>query len=135
MIYNFHFSTPLTRIKWDIFSNNRGDKTIYLVLKKTGTTFSRKEEEEKLFEACKNGDLQTIKLLIEEGVNIEVRFCDEDTPLTLASRYGHLEIVKFLIEKGTNINAQNKIGNTDLIESDYYLHFEIANSSLKKELI
>ena len=54
--------------------------------------------EKKLFEACKIGDLETVKFLAENGADIRAQ---DDTPIFFASTNGHLEIVKYLFSQGT----------------------------------
>lgn len=46
--------------------------------------------------ASYSGYLETVKLLINEGVDPNIQNKYGNTPLLLASRYGHLEIVKLL---------------------------------------
>ena len=48
--------------------------------------------------ACQNGDLETVKFLVEKGADIRVK---DDGAVRYASQNGHLETVKFLIEKGS----------------------------------
>ena len=54
--------------------------------------------------ACENGDLEMVKILVEKGADIRVY---GDYSVRLASENGHLETVKFLVEKGANIRANN----------------------------
>lgn len=70
-----------------------------------------------LFEKCKQGDLESVKLLISQGadVNAEDRSWG-DTPLIVAIQKSHEAIVKFLIEQGANVNfKKKKNGETPLI--------------------
>ena len=50
----------------------------------------------KLFEAVKNNDLESIKDLVEQGVDLHAA---DDGALRQAARYGHLEVVKYLLEQ------------------------------------
>ena len=77
-----------------------------------------------LIDASKNGDLEKVKLLIENGANIEVKDNNGDTALILASYYRRLEIVKYLVEKGANINATNDNGWTSLMYASKYGELE-----------
>ena len=91
---------------------------------------NKEEEKEKyrdyysLINASKNGDLEKVKLLIENGANIEVKDNNGDTALILASYYRRLEIVKYLVEKGANINATNDNGWTSLMYASKYGELE-----------
>lgn len=73
-----------------------------------------------LIEAAKNGDIPTVKRLLEEGADIE--FKDplyESTALMYASqesnRKGSLDMVKFLLDAGADVNASNKSQLTSLM--------------------
>lgn len=52
--------------------------------------------------ACKNGKLDIVKFLIENGAEIN------KGTLTLAAKNGHIDIVKFLISKGMNVNSDSQ---------------------------
>ena len=70
-----------------------------------------KAESQKLMEAVTEGDLEGVKKLIAEGVDIEERypilngFNDYHTPLLVACRDGHTEIVAELLKAGADMNA------------------------------
>ena len=70
--------------------------------------------EEELIEAAKNGNVEDVEDIINEGANIE--HFDEigNTALMYAAIYGHLEVVKLLIIAGADINATS-IGNPELV--------------------
>jgi len=61
-----------------------------------------------LFEAAKNGNLETVKELVERGANLEIADTGGQTALMLASYGGYLEVVKLLVERGANIMAKDK---------------------------
>ena len=65
-----------------------------------------------LIYASKNGHLETAKLLIANGADVNNRGEDEDkfTPLIYASKNGHPEVVKLLINKGADVNARDERG-------------------------
>ncbi len=69
-----------------------------------------------LFFACKNGDLEHVKALVELGANINSR-CAENriTPLIYAASYGRLDIVDYLINVGAEIDAQGENGATAVL--------------------
>ena len=64
-----------------------------------------KPKEMSLISACKSGDFDEAKSLIEEGANVNFKFpYDKKTPLIFACENSHYDIVKLLIEKGANVN-------------------------------
>jgi ankyrin repeat protein len=56
--------------------------------------------------AVRNGHLEIVNFLNENGANIHYR---NDDILREASENGYVEIVKYLIEKGANVHTQNDI--------------------------
>lgn len=73
----------------------------------------------------RRGKLDSVKFLVENGANIEVKNKDGYTPLIVASWNGHLEIVKFLVEKGANVEAKNDYGDTPLTLASMDGNFEV----------
>ena len=57
-----------------------------------------------MIKACREGDLNTVKELVEQGVNIHAH---EDDPVLSAVYYGHLDVVKYLVEQGVDIHSEN----------------------------
>ncbi|KAL2801902.1 ankyrin repeat-containing domain protein [Aspergillus granulosus] len=59
-----------------------------------------------LHHAAANGNASTVRELLEQELNINVRDCDGQTPLHLAARNGHQEVVKVLLsQQHINLNA------------------------------
>ena len=54
------------------------------------------------------GDLNRVKELIEQGVDIETKDEKGDTPLMNASIKNRLNVVKYLVENGANVHAENQ---------------------------
>ena len=78
-----------------------------------------------LLYATRQGDLDTTKLLVAAGANIEQTDANGETPLlnaiinaSVASKPGaptqHLDVAYYLIEQGANINASDWFGQTPL---------------------
>jgi ankyrin repeat protein len=59
--------------------------------------------EQRLIYACENGDLDKVKQLIKQGVDIHA---GDDYALRLAAN-GHFDVIKYLVEHGANIHADN----------------------------
>lgn len=72
-----------------------------------------KEEHEvnRLFyEASCNGNIKTLKILLQKGVDMETRQSDPDcwpTPLLCATKMGHEKAVKLSLEAGANANTSD----------------------------
>lgn len=58
-----------------------------------------------IFEEIQNNDIDSIQEMIENGVNVNLRFEDDVTPLIVAARQGNFELVRMLVEAGADVNA------------------------------
>ena len=68
-----------------------------------------------LHHAAINGQINTVKYLVEQGANKEAADNDGRTPLWWAAAfYGKIDIVKYLVEQGANKEAADKYGRTPL---------------------
>ncbi len=65
--------------------------------------------------ASTNCHIECIKLLIENGADVNIGNIEGDTPLIFASSIDHIECVKLLIEKGAIIDKANKASLTSLL--------------------
>jgi ankyrin repeat protein len=80
----------------------------------SSSTLRRKNE--RLIDACRDGDLDTVKFLIKSGALINSTKWT-DTPLTVAIRHNQTNIVKFLIKNGANVNRMSEYGETPLVSA------------------
>lgn len=79
----------------------------------------------RLQDACANGNLAQVKLLIAEGVTADSANGYSQTPLHTACEHGRLDIVKFLIENGASIEAKNRNLETPIYVACHAGQFEI----------
>lgn len=56
------------------------------------------------------GDLEAVKLLVENGANIEARLEEGNTPLHYAIFMGKFHIARYLINRGANQHIRNEEG-------------------------
>ncbi len=63
-----------------------------------------------LLDAATDGAKDKVLALLGQGVDIEVRNEDGNTPLMLAYLGGHKETMKVLLDRGADIHAQNNTG-------------------------
>jgi ankyrin repeat protein len=54
-----------------------------------------------LTEAARNGYLDVVQFLVENGADIHA---GNDRALQLAAEYGHLDVIRYLIENGADIS-------------------------------
>lgn len=78
-----------------------------------------KKGESILMSTIMTGDLDRIKLLVENGADLEYKDenCDKDTVIMWAVAQGSRHILEYLIQKGANINYQNEKGETALMKA------------------
>jgi formylglycine-generating enzyme required for sulfatase activity len=74
-----------------------------------------KKGETPLMIASRKDNLKKVKILIDQGADVNVRDNDEKTPLMISSGKGYNEISKLLIDQGANLNLRNSSGETPLI--------------------
>jgi len=63
-----------------------------------------------LHESCQNGSLDIIRLLVDNGANLETKDNSGNTALHYASENGHIHVTRFLILNCANVNIKNKTG-------------------------
>ena len=75
--------------------------------------------------AASQGDLNEIKRLVANGVNLEDADYDGRTCIHLAASEGQLEIIEFLIGKKINLNPKDRWGGTPLDDAKRHNHKEV----------
>uniref|UniRef100_A0A914HK30 Uncharacterized protein n=1 Tax=Globodera rostochiensis TaxID=31243 RepID=A0A914HK30_GLORO len=68
------------------------------------------KDEESWFKACTRGHLDTVKLFVENGQDIEAQKRDGVTGLMLASAFGKPNVVRFLLSKGARTERRDAKG-------------------------
>ena len=67
-----------------------------------------------LFEALREDQRNMVLLLIDNGVDVNIKDEHRFTPLHCAAQQGYSEIAELLIAKGANVNSTNLMGETPL---------------------
>src|SRR6516165_991550 len=62
---------------------------------------------EDLLSAARNGELGSVKALVEKGAPLEAKTAYGQTPLYLAAMNGHEDVVAYLLEKGANTDVRD----------------------------
>ncbi|XP_019647742.1 PREDICTED: death-associated protein kinase 1-like [Branchiostoma belcheri] len=79
-------------------------------------------DKEQFFQAVRDGDVETVRRGLEEGVDVNMRLPQTtsflgwygDTALHVACRGGHDEVVELLIKNQADLNVTNQNGDTGL---------------------
>ena len=77
-------------------------------------------------DATKQGDLEKVRLLLEQEVDINAKDRYGQTALMNAAHAGQNELVRLLIEKGANLNITAKYNLSALMLSLIAHHTEVA---------
>jgi len=79
-----------------------------------------REFEEDIINAARNGYTETVRLLLDRGVDPNTYDTFKRTLLMQAAWYGHSETVKLLLERGADPNVTGTRGQTALTGASYY---------------
>ena len=83
-----------------------------------------------LFEAAKNGHIDTVRLLLEKGAKPNIPDEYGDSPLKAAAGKGHKEVVQMLLDIGADPNISNRRGVTPLHTASRGGHIDIVQMLL-----
>ena len=83
--------------------------------------------------ACGSGDLETVSLLYNHGVGVELANIFGETPLIISALHGHGEIVDYLILNGVDILAQDLERETALHKAVFRQHKNVVLSLLEAD--
>lgn len=106
----------------NIFLNackNNQKAIVQTFLKKGGINLDKRDAlgNTPLFYASQKGARDIVKLLVENGADVNLANNHSSTPLHIVSQSGNKEIVAVLLENGADINGTDKEGKTPLIYS------------------
>jgi uncharacterized protein len=78
--------------------------------------------------AALDGDLTTVRNLVERGTSPDTSDADGNSLLMLAARSGHVQIVSYLVSRKAAVNGRNKYGDTALMAASLKGHVEVAKA-------
>ena len=67
-----------------------------------------------LYYAAEEGHLEVVKILVQNGADVNFRCLDMYTPLLIAIKYNHFEIAEYLLQNGADPNARGYNNKTPL---------------------
>ena len=82
--------------------------------------------------ACKAGNLNTCKLLLDRHCEIDLLNDNGDTALHVACRHGNNQVYKEVLNRGSDINAKNNDGDTPLLIACKNCNFELSQTMLNE---
>ena len=83
--------------------------------------------------AALNGHLETVKLLLDRGVDSTVPDKNGSTPVNTAASRGHLEVVKLLLDRGGNASDDRTVRLRDQMTGTLHSTLEDRTSSARKQ--
>ena len=81
--------------------------------------------------AAEKGNLDRVKLLLDQGADKDKFDGNGNTPLRLASAFGHFDVVQYLVEQGASLD-KDSINYTPLAIAANQGHLEIARYLLEQ---
>jgi ankyrin repeat protein len=86
-----------------------------------------------LFSAAESGNLERVRLLVEQGADKDKGNSDGRTPLFQASCNNHLDVVEYLVEQGASLDKADNYGHTPLSGDACSGHLEVARYLIEQE--
>lgn len=112
-------------------SNVNSTEMVELLLKHKADPNSNSKLRSPLMSACSNGNGEMVKLLVENGADVNLSDGDKDTPLMYS--IDDIEIFKYLLKKGANPTKQGRDGATVMLSIAFNNNFEKLTVSEKME--
>jgi ankyrin repeat protein len=76
--------------------------------------------------AARNGDLNTVGRLLDEGTPVDVFSGNKSTALIRAAGEGHEQIVQLLLDRGADVQVSNQVRETALTRAAAHGHLSVA---------
>ena len=122
-VHDNHGLTP-----WDVASS-KGQVEMARFLSRCSAYYAKARVNDRwspLYVAAGEGDVGTVRILIEQGADATVRADDGRTPLHVASSCGSVDVVRILVKHGADPTARTNDGRTPLHEALSFGHVEVA---------
>lgn len=84
-----------------------------------------------LLKAARNGFEETVRLLVQSGVDVDYTDNEDDRAIHAASFFGHLNIIRILIDNGAKIDENSSKWQSPLAIASSEGHYEVANILLQ----
>ena len=73
-----------------------------------------------------NGQVDSARILLDNGADVNARGYNDCTPLHYAAHYGHLELAQLFLKQGANLNPQAANEHTPLCMASEKGHLEVV---------
>lgn len=85
-----------------------------------------------LVEAADEGDIDTVRDLLDNGANVDATVPGDGTPLIVAAREGHIELARLLVDRGADLNLGVPGDGNPLIMAAREGHLAVARLLLDR---
>eukprot|EP01062_Namystynia_karyoxenos_P063823 TRINITY_DN5660_c3_g1_i1.p1 TRINITY_DN5660_c3_g1~~TRINITY_DN5660_c3_g1_i1.p1 ORF type:complete len:553 (+),score=243.14 TRINITY_DN5660_c3_g1_i1:116-1774(+) len=92
----------------------------------------KKRQQEEMFEAAFDGEVEKMAELVEKGVSIHITDPHDNTPVGEAAVAGQTEAVKWLLDKGADPNVRGAYERTPLFRAAFNSHTETVKLLLER---
>ena len=105
---------------------------IVQILIENGAKFGEKYKEAALLSAYEHGDMDVVKTLISDGVNVNVATAEGQPIIILAAARGDITMIDLLLDAGADINIRDIDGNPVLVNSIVNAQYKVAEHLVQK---
>jgi len=109
-----------------------GEEGMAAAEKKVADADAMEEHVAKMFSYVRNADFEGVDTMLDEGVDVEVKDQNGNTPLHVAAQQGLKKIAKLLLRRGAKINTVNLAGNSILHYCFTYSFEELGEYFISK---
>jgi len=85
-----------------------------------------------LIRAVRSGRLELVKILVDNGADVNKGAFMDGSPLIEASKLGYLDIAKYLVQNGADVNIHVETDETPLIQAAWKGHLDIVKFLIKE---
>lgn len=86
---------------------------------------------EQYFKSVKNGNIEEVKLLLDQGIDINSKDSQGRTALMLAAYANNAEMAELLINRGADVNLQDHMKNSPFLYAGAEGYLEILKLTIK----
>jgi serine/threonine-protein phosphatase 6 regulatory ankyrin repeat subunit B len=103
----------------------------HLIIRPEGIEYLKNQ----LYEASESGDLETVRIILNCGINVDTTNKNGYTPLHVAAKCGHTEITRVLLKSCASVNTPESSGRRPINLAAVNGHIEIIRQLLSAEAI
>ncbi len=99
-----------------------------------GRRAPKAEDPNDIWLAAKNGEIELVRKLVEDGMDADQPNSDGTTPLIMAALGGKTEMAELLIQEGADVDAKAKDGNTAIHSASFLGHLGVVKVLVENDV-